>query len=55
MDLREEFEHGHFKNYNPLHLLISKAITTTPALLVIRDLDILKPGMSYSLCKRMLD
>ncbi|ORY91204.1 hypothetical protein BCR43DRAFT_99878 [Syncephalastrum racemosum] len=44
MDLKDEFEQEHFKNYNPLHLLISKAITTTPALIVIRDIDILKPG-----------
>ncbi|KAI8086007.1 P-loop containing nucleoside triphosphate hydrolase protein [Halteromyces radiatus] len=44
LELKDERDLDAFKNYNPLHLMVNKAIAGTPSILAIRDLDMIGKG-----------
>lgn len=49
----EEYDLVEFTNYNPLHLLVNKAISNAPAMVVIRDIDAL--GSSGDKTRKILE
>ncbi|KAF7727381.1 hypothetical protein EC973_007545 [Apophysomyces ossiformis] len=51
--LKEEIENPEWINYNPLHLIMNKAISTAPSIVIIRDLDALQSGSEKN--PRILD
>lgn len=49
----EEFDNAEFSHYNPLHLIVKEATKNSPAIIVIRDLDLLGPSGDKS--KKIVD
>lgn len=49
----EEFDNAEFNHYNPLHLIVKEATKNSPAIIVIRDLDLLGPSGDKS--KKIVD
>lgn len=49
----EEFDNAEFSHYNPLRLIVKEATKNSPAIIVIRDLDLLGPGGDKS--KKIVD